>query len=1350
MTSLNGRIPLLNTTNYGTWKPQMEAILHKARLLPFVYGQIRRPTVVEIPHDATEEQRRVHQKSVHDQRSFDDLEMDARSEIMISIEPNIVRMVKNFKTAREIWNYLQETYDRQSTRRKAENFRKLLSLKMESVETITEYLIKFDIYVSCLSEMDVKLDESLLVVILLDGLTDQYKEIRAAFDTSNEFPSLNILKSRLNEIGDKSERVEENQNALKVKKWKPRFKYNEKDPGMSENKFPYKCYKCGRKGHKAKDCRARVEHNQVAKEIGVEEDSAQGCFEFEAYNIRDDKFDVWCIDSGATSHMSYDDSLFIEIDYECKGIVKLADNKEINVEGIGTVELNLILNNRKTYFKLYKTLYIPDLKSHLISTTKLTNEGFCILMKGQVAQIMKNRFIYVEAKKENNLYLVKSERKNNSVCRKSEELKSNLELWHMRLGHLNSGDLQFLKRNEMVHGLPKLTGDKLECPTCIKAKQTKEPFPKKCNKSTTEVLDMIHTDLCGPMRVESARKKLYFATFIDDYSRKVWVYFIRNKNEYLDVFKEFKNKVELASGRKIKCLRSDNAGELVGKEFSKYLNDCGIQRQLTIEYTPQQNGVAERMNRTLVEMVRCFIVESDLPEFLWAELVRKAAYVRNRCPTNLNKEKTPEELWSGKVPTVRHFRKIGCKAFALNNKLGKSKFEPRSSEYVLIGYDEISKGYILWKKGTTKVIKSRDVKFIEDFKCERNHDKKTEEKFYEFSNEDKMNTISFQNLYDNQVDLEEQEEIEEFFDSSDQLEILNEEEVEPRSEKVNKENKKPKKKAEKAERRKQQLKDSIEIENPIKQRLRSWNKEVAKTTVVTNITDPRTYKEALSLSDSEEWIAAMKQEYDSLIKNKTWDLVDLPDNRKAIDCKWVYKTKLNPDGTIEKRKARLVAKGYSQEYGVDYMDTYAPVVRQSSIRLVYALAVQNNLKLCQLDVSTAFLNGNLEEEIYMREPEGFEKSQNKVCRLKKAIYGLKQAARQWFKRIDAVFKMFGLTQSKHDQCIYFKNMNGAITIVTLYVDDILIASNNEQDISKLIGDLKNNFEIKVLGIPKHCIGLEVEVETNMIAISQPGYTENLIRKYGQENSKPTKIPMLPKQSLEKNPKIPGEAENINKTKYQEIIGSLLHLSVFSRPDIACSVNMLSQFCQDPRRQHWNAAIQVVRYLNSTKKYKLIYSKQNIPLVGYVDANWATDINDRKSQTGFCFFLAGGVISWESRKQRVVATSSAESEYIALSEAAKEAYYLRYLLKELCYQNDDPTVIYSDSQSAQQMAKFGGHHSRTKHIDYKYHFIRQAVEEKAIDIHYKPTSDMIADVLTKPLPNIKHNFCISSMGIQEPI
>lgn len=239
-------------------------------------------------------------------------------------------------------------------------------------------------------------------------------------------------------------------------------------------------------------------------------------------------------------------------------------------------------------------------------------------------------------------------------------------------------------------------------------------------------------------------------------------------------------------------------------------------------------------------------------------------------------------------------------------------------------------------------------------------------------------------------------------------------------------------------------------------------------------------------------------------------------------------------------------------------------------------------------------------------------------------------------------------------------------------------------------------------------------------------------------------------SLEKEPKVPGEAVKIDRTQYQELIGSLLHLSVYSRPDISCSVNMLSQFNQDPRKQHWNSALKVVRYLKTTINHKLQYRKTGQPLTGYVDANWAQDVNDRRSQSGFYFKFAGAAISWESRKQKVVAMSSAEAEYIALTEAAKEASYFNYILQELALNSNKAINVFSDSQSAQHMAKFGSHHSRTKHIHYKYHFIKDAVENGILNILYMQTSDMPADFLTKPVPKPKHELCCEGIGLLQQI
>lgn len=1323
MTTFNGRIPLFNGSNYSTWKTQMEAILHKNRLLNIVLGVEKAPKVEDMPQTATSEQRINHDAQMDALQKFNEKDMDARAEILISLEANIVNMVKNIKSSKEMWNHLQDTFDRKSTRKKVEGYRKLLNIKMSDNQSVAEFIIEFDVCVSSIREMGAELDEDLLAVIIIDALPEKFSAIKAAIDTANEFPKVSVLKARLLEIGDKEEPNQDS--AMKVKHYSkrqqqisPNFNRNQ-DEGMYKKAF--KCYRCKRKGHKAKDCRAKlsVECNTRS---GDEKASLLGVVET-ALSVKSSR--DWVIDSGASSHMCNEKSLFIEINENYEGKVKLADDKEVDIKGIGRVAIDVVVGGKKKPIHFDKTLYVPDLKHNLVSTSKTTDSGCKVLMEGNRALISRKGEVLIEGYKHDNIYIVdlyKDKILANSVKKCDEK---DFKLWHGRYGHLNSRDLKKLSLCGMVNGLPNIKSYEIDCVTCIRGKQTRLPFPRKNEKSSTEILQLVHTDLCGPMKSESMAGSLYFATFIDDFSRKVFVYFLRHKSQYLDKFKEFKISVENETGKRIKILRSDNAKELVSEQFSKFLKDNGIKRQLTVEYTPQQNGIAERMNRTLIEMGRCYMLESDIPCFLWAEIINASAYIRNRCPTNLNNMKTPEELWTGKKPCVKHLRQIGCKAYVLN-KRSKSKWEARSDEYILVGYSNESKAYRLWKPGTNSIVKSRDVRFIESELYKNECRERKNEYFYDFEIKSLQES---ENVEPQDTD----ESDEELLDCDDVEENA---ETHPFSENVNS----------------QTDENMIQIPGEsIKQRLRSWafGKNNESTNMSTeNMMDPKSIKEALTSQHADEWYKAIEEEYTSLINNKTWTLTDLPEGRTAVGCRWVFKSKVRPDGTIEKRKARLVAKGYTQVMGLDYVDTFAPVVRQESLRLIYALSVELDLQLRQLDVSTAFLNGTLDEEIYMEQPEMFvqEATKQKVCKLHKAIYGLKQSGRQWFKCIDAVFKEFGLNQSKYDQCIYYVNNENALMIVGLYVDDILIACNNKRFTEKFVKSLHSKFEIRNIGIPKHCVGLEVNVKPGEVSISQSGYIKRLARKYGLEKCKPVKIPMPANTKLEKEPSIAGENEKVNDKLYQELIGYLLYISLHSRPDISCAVNMLSQFSKYPCKQHYNAALQVLKYLNTTNNAVISYKKCGTPLTGFCDANWAQDVNDRKSQSGFCFLLANGVISWQSKKQQVVATSSAEAEYVALSEAAKEASYLSYILNELGLSYSKPITINTDSQSAQQMAKFGSHHSRTKHIHYKYHFIKDTIENGIVELRYLPTTEMIADVFTKPVPRPKHIFCCNNIGI----
>ena len=679
MTTFGGKIPIFDGANYGIWRVQIEALLHKNRLLKFVQGEI------DVPAEPVEYEK------------WEERDKDARADLLMALAPSIINLVKNYKTSKEIWDFLKETYERKSPRQKVEVFRAIINIKMCEGQSISNYINEFDMLKARLEELGGSMDDELSAVVLIDGLSSEFKEVRATFNMMNDIPSINTLRSRLLEL--KTDEINVSEEAMKVKFYSRRQGY-----GEEAYQIKRKCYRCGKIGHIAKNCRVKlpasesymvnsgfVAQDQIANNYGTP--------------------NIWYIDSGATSHMTFNENFFKELNKNHNGIVRLADNKELAVKGIGMVIFYGKVGNQIKEIHLNNVKWVPDLKTNLISTSKATDAGCRVEMTSNFAKISKNGLVLVEGEKIDGLYVVKV--MSDKSCPVQESTGDMIELWHKRFGHLNVASLRNLKMKNMVVGIPNLGSGNIKCETCIRGKQTRDPFAVKTTKSSSQILELIHSDMCGPMKVESIGMKLYFVTFIDDFSRKISVKFLRKKSEYLTVFKEFKTASELETGYKIKIIRTDNAKELVSTDFESFLKDQGIKHQLTVPYTPEQNGVAERMNRTLVEMARCLMIEGNLPEMLWAELIHTSAYIRNICPTNMNNDKTPIHIWSGRIPNVFHLRKIGCDAYVLNKNPSKNKWEPRSNKYTLIGYDDQSKAYRLWMRGTRIVVKSRDVKFIE-------------------------------------------------------------------------------------------------------------------------------------------------------------------------------------------------------------------------------------------------------------------------------------------------------------------------------------------------------------------------------------------------------------------------------------------------------------------------------------------------------------------------------------------------------------------------------------------------------------------------------------------------------------
>ncbi|KAK1685214.1 hypothetical protein QYE76_046062 [Lolium multiflorum] len=523
-----------------------------------------------------------------------------------------------------------------------------------------------------------------------------------------------------------------------------------------------------------------------------------------------------------------------------------------------------------------------------------------------------------------------------------------------------------------------------------------------------------------------------------------------------------------------------------------------------------------------------------------------------------------------------------------------------------------------------------------------------------------------------------------------------------------------------------------------------------------NDEDPATYEEAMMSPDSNKWQEAMKSEMGSMYDNKVWTLVELPDSRKAVENKWIFKRKTDADGNITVYKARLVAKGFRQIQGVDYDETFSPVAKLKSVRILLAIAAFFDYEIWQMDVKTAFLNGDIEEELYMVQPKGFvdPKNADKVCKLQRSIYGLKQASRSWNRRFDKVIKDFGFIQCHGEACIYKKVSGSSVAFLILYVDDILLIGNDIELLSSVKGYLNNSFSMKDLGEASYILGIKIyrDRSRRLIGLSQSTYLDKILKKFRMDESKKGFLPMLPGKVLSKTqgPATAEERERMSQIPYASAVGSIMYAMLCTRPDIAHAVSLTSRYQSDPGMEHWTAVKNILKYLKRTKDMFLCYGgDQELVVTSYTDASWNTDPDDSKSQSGYVFILNGAAVSWASSKQCTVAKSSTESEYIAASEASSEAVWMKRFIIELGVVPSalDPFVIYCDNMGAIANAQEPRSHKRLKHIKLRYHSIREYIEDGEVKICKVHTDLNVADPLTKALPRAKHDQHQNAMGVR---
>ncbi len=778
---------------------------------------------------------------------------------------------------------------------------------------------------------------------------------------------------------------------------------------------------------------------------------------------------------------------------------------------------------------------------------------------------------------------------------------------------------------------------------------------------------------------------------------------------------------ETQTGHKIKLVRTDNGSEYINNELSNFFKSKGILHQTTAPYTPEQNGAAERLNRTLIERTRAMLLEYKLDTSLWGEAITTANYIRNVSPST-GIDKTPSELFTGSKPDVSHLRVFGCVAYVLTPKTKRRKLDAVGERGIMVGYHRGSKAYrVLLDSGT--IIVSRHVVFEEGKGANK------------AITPDKSAAATPPILLDSDT---EAPELEADNGGSDNEEFH---EAEPAPEDAPVPSP-PRADAQPAGNRPQRVRNPparYAPYDPHRDRRAFINMAAAAPL------EPTTVREALDSPAAEEWRRAMDEEMASLLANNTWELQQLPDNVKPIPVKWVFKIKRDVKGNIERYKARLVAKGFKQQEGIDFNEVYAPVSKHTSLRTLLATVASEDLELHQLDIKTAFLNGELEEDIWMEQPPGYETGGPKMaCHLNKALYGLRQAPRAWHTKLKAELERMGILATDADPSLFTLHTKNSVTYLLVYVDDILIAGKDNSVINSVKRTLATIFDVRDLGEAALFLGMEIKRDRGKqsLSLTQERATCALLAKYDIITAKPKTTPLSVSTRLIKSD---GESERTSQP-YSELVGSLLYLSICTRPDIAQAVGALTRYMSNPMEDHWTAAKGVLKYLAGTPSAGLTFNNGDTTIVGFCDADYAGDLDTRRSTTGYVFVLNGGAISWSSRLQPTVAASTTEAEYMAAAAAVKEALWLRKLTSDFG-QEPGITTIYCDNQATLNLLKHPVSSARSKHIDVLHHFAKERVIRQEVSFAYIRTDDNVADSLTKPLPEHKFLASLNGMGIR---
>lgn len=1105
-----------------------------------------------------------------------------------------------------------------------------------------------------------------------------------------------------------------------------------------------KCYSCGKKGHISTECRSKKKKGKSGKGYGKDGGNSGGSGE--SSNVATDEFawvsaealsaegggNLWFADSGATSHIVKDRANFAN--YRATPGAFIRGCGTVPALGRGDVPIILNVDGKSHRATLRDAVHAPEMIYNLVSINRITQQGIRTITDSKSMQFLaSDNKVCGIADADSGLYRMRLNpcggRINSATAlgANPSRLRTFAD-WHQIMGHAPIPLLRSMHAKKVVTGFkvdPDASQDGAPgCSNCIAAKQITHPFPDKSDTEYTAPGQMIVSDVCGPMSVTSVGKARYFVTFTDLYSRFTFVKFLKEKSQVPKVWEDLVRLIENIAEIRIKCLRSDNGGEYTGQRIKDFCAGKGIKQEFSAPHSPSQNGISERVNRTVNERSLAQMVARNLPKFLWDESVAHAVYIKNRVLTSAIKEPiTPYERFFGDKPHIGHLYEFGSPCWMLDRSPDRSKLDKKSHECLFMGISGESKAYKVYDPVSKTIKKSRDVVFLNENKPAISSELPSPP------------GLEGENAPHSEPEANSRAE-------APPTPKIVEVPVAPAAAPPA-----PVPEPRRSPRGVERL-DYAKLNDPP---IEDANAVVDYALMGSDVSDPKSYREAMKRSDAPKWQAAMDAEMAQLDKLGTYTKVTLPRDRKAISCTWVYRQKRNAAGETLKYKARLVARGFSQRPGFDFDEDrlYALVVRLETLRILLVMAAMFDWEIDQVDVVGAYLNGTLKEEIYMTQPEGFNDDSDSVWKLIKSLYGLKQSGQVWNSKIDQFLKSIGFTQLKSDPCVYYIVRDGHILIVALYVDDMASMTDSKPLKAWFLGQLRAEFDITELGEAQTIIGLDLlrDRKKGTLRIEQKRYIRSIIAKHAAPEGRTVSTPLDPDVKLSRIDEM-GEELSHNR-EYQAAIGSLMYAALGSRPDIMFAVTALSQYSQKPRQAHWTAVKRVFKYLEGTADHGLTYaigSDPDLEVQGYSDADWGADERDSKSITGYCYLIGGGAVTWSAKKQPSVARSTQQAEYQAYSAAAREALFIRSLLTELGFAPKAATTIFVDNRGAIELGKEPKFHARAKHIRISYHEVRDYIKMGDITIRYVPSAENTADILTKALPRPAHERLLELIGI----